>query len=78
MNELIDDVLDRMRSSGQSEAKAIEELLSSIRYQYDDEEWPSVVINIVDEFIDWAVVLKHVARRCRSGQQIKEDLDPSC
>jgi hypothetical protein len=73
MDELIEDVLERMRSSGQSEAKAIEEVLSSIRYQYDDEEWPSVVIAIVDEFIDWAVVLKHVARRCRNDHKIKEE-----
>ena len=73
MDELIEDVLARMRSSGQSEAKAIEEVLSSIRYQYDDEEWPSVVIAIVDEFIDWAVVLKHVARRCRGAHKIKEE-----
>ena len=66
MDELSEVVLERMRSSGQSEAKAIEEVLSSIRYQYDDEEWPRVSTR-------WAVVLKHIARRCRNGHKTKEE-----
>ena len=58
MSSAVDEVLERMRASGQSEAKAIEEVISAVRDQYGPEEWYSAVRSITDEFIGWATALE--------------------